>query len=80
MGTPLKLNLEPENGHLEKEIPFNNYHFPVLCLTLGVYLLSIAWSSQWRTRINFSMTEIRKLPNVVVLEERMIGMFGLFPP
>ena len=42
MGTPLKFDLEPENGPLEKEIPFNNYHFPVLCLTLGVYLLSIA--------------------------------------
>ena len=29
--TPLKFNMEPENGSLEKEIPFGNHHFQVLC-------------------------------------------------
>ena len=29
--TPLKFNMEPENGTLEKEIPFGNHHFQVLC-------------------------------------------------
>ena len=28
-GTPLKFNMEPENGTLEKEIPFGNHHFQV---------------------------------------------------
>ena len=27
IGTPLKFNMEPENGPLEKEIPFGNHHF-----------------------------------------------------
>ena len=30
-GTSLKFNMEPENGPLEKEIPFGNHHFQVLC-------------------------------------------------
>ena len=29
--TPLKFNMEPENQHLEKEIPFGNHHFQVPC-------------------------------------------------
>jgi len=29
--TPLKFNMEPENGTLEKEIPIGNHHFQVLC-------------------------------------------------
>ena len=29
--TPLKFNMEPENGPLEKEIPFGNHHFQVPC-------------------------------------------------
>ena len=35
--TPLKLNMEPENQPLEKEIPFGNHHFQIPCLTLGAY-------------------------------------------
>jgi len=30
-GTPLKFNMEPENQPLEKEIPFGNHPFQVLC-------------------------------------------------
>ena len=29
--TPLKLNMEPENQPLEKEIPIGNHHFQVPC-------------------------------------------------
>ena len=29
--TPLKFNMEPENGPLEREIPLGNHHFQVLC-------------------------------------------------
>ena len=29
--TALKLNMEPENQPLEKEIPIGNHHFRVLC-------------------------------------------------
>ena len=29
--TPLKFNMEPENGPLQKEIPFGNHHFQVPC-------------------------------------------------
>ena len=29
--TPLKTNMEPENGPLEKEIPIGNHHFQVPC-------------------------------------------------
>ena len=29
--TFLKFNMEPENGPLEEEIPFENYHFQLLC-------------------------------------------------
>ena len=29
--TPPKINMEPENGPLEKEIPIGNHHFQVLC-------------------------------------------------
>ena len=34
--TPVKLNMEPENQSLEKEIPIGNHHFQVPCLTFGV--------------------------------------------
>ena len=37
ISTPLKFNMEPENGPLEKEIPLGKYHFQVLCQTLEVY-------------------------------------------
>ena len=30
-GTPQKFNMEPEKKSLEKEIPFGNQHFQVLC-------------------------------------------------
>jgi len=30
-GTPLKINMEPENQPLEKEIPIGNHHFEVPC-------------------------------------------------
>ena len=42
--TPLKLNMEPENQPLEKEIPFGNHHFQIPCLTLGAYT-DIPWTS-----------------------------------
>ena len=29
--TPPKINMEPENGPLEKEIPIGNHHFQVPC-------------------------------------------------
>ena len=29
--TPLKIDMEPENGPLEEEIPFENHHFQVPC-------------------------------------------------
>ena len=29
--SPLKFNMELENQPLEKEIPFGNHHFQVLC-------------------------------------------------
>ena len=29
--TPLKLNMEPENRSLEKDIPIGNHHFQVPC-------------------------------------------------
>ena len=31
-----KFNMEPENGTLEKEIPFGNEHFKIPCWTCGV--------------------------------------------
>ena len=34
--TPLKTNMEPENGPLGKEIPLGNYHFQVPCWFLEV--------------------------------------------
>ena len=37
--TPLKFNMEPKNQTLEKEIPFENHHFQVPCLTSGVYII-----------------------------------------
>ncbi len=29
--TPLKFNMEPENGHLEEKIPLGNHDFRVPC-------------------------------------------------
>ena len=29
--TPVKSNMEPQNGTLEKQTVFGNYHFQVLC-------------------------------------------------
>ena len=33
--TPMKFIMEPENCFLEKDIPFGNYHFQLLCLISG---------------------------------------------
>ena len=44
--TSPKTNVEPENGPLEKEIPFGNHPFQIPCWFWRVYLINIPLPSQ----------------------------------